>query len=164
MYVTLPYFGQHSNKLKLELSTLFRKYFQDTSFHVIFVNPFIIGSIFSHKEKLPKEMRNSLVYKFSCAQCASEYIGSTSRLLASRVAEHSGRSLRTGRVLAHPSHSNIREHAESCGALVTLDHFTILDSCSSSKDLRILESLFIFKQRPMLNNMQSAHPLSVFST
>ena len=137
MYVTLTYFNQHSNKLKLELSTLFRKYFQDTSFHVIFVNPFTIGSIFSHKEKLPKEMRNSLVYKFSCAQCASEYIGSTSRLLASRVAEHSGRSLRTGRVLAHPSHSNIREHAKSCGAPITLDHFTILDSCSSIKYLTL---------------------------
>ena len=62
MYVTLPYFGQHSIKLKLELSTLFRKYFQDTSSHVIFVNPFTIGSIFSHKETLLKEMRNSLVY------------------------------------------------------------------------------------------------------
>ena len=65
MYINLPYLGQHSNKLELEMSTLFHKYFQDKSFHVIFVNPFTIGSIFRHKERLPKEMRNSLVYKFS---------------------------------------------------------------------------------------------------
>ena len=96
----------------------------------------------------------------------------TSRLYASRVADRCGRSLRTGRDLAHPSHSGgnipkgvewrehtshnhpyIRGHTEACCALITLDHFPILDSCSNSKDLRNLESLFIFKQRPMLINM-----------
>ena len=69
MYITFPYLGQHSNKFKLVLPTLFRNYFQDISFHIIFVNPFIIDSVFSHKERLPKEMRNSIVYKFSCASC-----------------------------------------------------------------------------------------------
>ena len=83
--------------------------------------------------------------------------------LASRVAEHSGRSLRTNRILAHPSHSNIREHAQTCGTPITIDNFTILDSCSNTNDLRILESLYIFKDRPVLNIMQSAHPLCVVS-
>ena len=163
MYVSLPYFGSQSDKFKLELSVLFRKYFNDISFHFIFVNPFKIGSFFKHKDVLPKEMRSSLIYKYSCVQCASEYIGSTTRLLASRVAEHSGRSLRTNRILAHPSHSNIREHAQTCGTPITIDNFTILDSCSNTNDLRILESLYIFKDRPVLNNMQSAHPLCVVS-
>ena len=35
---------------------------------------------------------SSLVYKFSCACCASEYVGSTIRTLHTRVAEHAGRS------------------------------------------------------------------------
>ena len=122
-----------------------------------------MGSFFKHKDVLPKEMRSSLIYKYSCVQCASEYIGSTTRLLASRVAEHSGRSLRTNRILARPSHSNIREHAQTCGTPITIDNFTILDSCSNTNDLRILESLYIFKDRPVLNNMQSAHPLCVVS-
>ena len=56
------------------LSTFFRKYIQDISVHVIFGNLFTIGSVFNYKESLPKEILNSLVYKFSCAQCASEYI------------------------------------------------------------------------------------------
>ena len=88
-----------------------------------------------------------------------EYIGSTTRLLASRVADHSRRSLHTNRILAHPSHSNITENAQTCDTPITIDNFTILDSCSNINDLRNLESLYIFKDRPVLNNRQSAHPL-----
>ena len=90
-------------------------------------------------------------------------MGSTTRLLASRVAEHSGRSFRTNKILAHPSHSNIREHARTCGTPIIIDNFTILDSSSNTNDLRILESLCIFEDRPVLNTMQSAHPLFVVS-
>ena len=63
----------------------------------------------------------------------------------------------------HPFHSNIREHAQTCGTPITIDNFTILDSRSNTNDLRILESLYIFKDRPVLNNMQSSHPLCVVS-
>ena len=53
---------------------------------------------------------------FSNIAVGREYIGSTTRLPASRVAEHFGRNLRANRILAHPSHSNIREHAQTCGS------------------------------------------------
>ena len=35
-------------------------------------------------------LKSSLVYKFSCAQCASEYVGMTARTLGTRVDEHVG--------------------------------------------------------------------------
>ena len=35
-------------------------------------------------------LKSSLVYKFSCAQCASEYVGMTARTLSTRVDEHVG--------------------------------------------------------------------------
>lgn len=38
-------------------------------------------------------MRASLEYKFCCAYCAFEYVGSTTRALYSRAAEHVERSL-----------------------------------------------------------------------
>ena len=49
MYVSIPYFGCQSDKFKLKLSVLFRKYFNDISFH-FFVNPFKIRSFFKHKD------------------------------------------------------------------------------------------------------------------
>ena len=104
-------------------------------------------------------MRASLIYKFSCVRCVSEYIGSTTRALCVRVAEHAGRSHRTNHLLTSPPYSSIREHASACDSPVSQDNFSILGSCKNVLDLRILESLYIFKLKPSLNNMQSAHPL-----
>ena len=91
-------------------------------------------------------MRSSLVYEFSCAHCTSKYVGSTIRALCSRVAEHAGRSSRTGNILVHPSHSSIRLRVESkCDVDVIEDSFKVLNLSPNNLDLRILESLNIFK-------------------
>ena len=83
--------------------------------------------------------------KFICARCVSEYVGSTTRTLHTRVAEHAGRSFRTGSILSVPSHSIVRTHSESCGVPVTLDDYCII--CSTSLvpiDRRVLESFAYF--------------------
>ena len=99
------YFGQLSEKLKTELLFLLSKYFKNVDFNIVLVNSLKAGSFYSYKVRLPKAMCVSLVYKFSCARCASEYVGSTTRTLHTRVAEHAGRSLRTGSILSVPPHS-----------------------------------------------------------
>ena len=119
IYFSMPYFGQQSEKLKTELLFLLSKYFKNVDFNIVLVNSFKVGSFFSYKDRLPKAMCASLVYKFSCARCASEYVGSTTRTLHTRVAEHAGRSFRTGSILSVPPHSMVRTHSESCGVPVT---------------------------------------------
>ena len=42
-------------------------------------------------------------------------IGSTSRMLETKVAEHAGRSCQTDVRIAHSPHLAVREHAEGCG-------------------------------------------------
>ena len=42
--------------------------------------------------------------------------------LHTRVAEHAGRSFRTASLLTVPPHSNIKQHALSCGVPVSIDH------------------------------------------
>ena len=106
-------------------------------------------------------MCSSLVYKFSCVQCTSEYVGMTTRTLGNRVDEHKGVSFRTGVRLTTPTHSAVREHSESCGAAVDIYSFRVLSTSSYELDLRILESLFIFKTKPDLNNQLSSYPLSI---
>ena len=72
LHFTLPFFRYQSEKLKARMTTFFNKYFQDIRFNIILVNNFRIGSFFHYKDKLPKSMQSSLIYKISCAQCASE--------------------------------------------------------------------------------------------
>ena len=96
----LSFLALNQNKLKEELRALIGKYIFNTQCKIVLVNKFTVGSVFNYKDKLPAGVRASLVYKFSCAQCASTYIGSTGRVLRTRVAEHAGRSYRTGIRLA----------------------------------------------------------------
>ena len=109
-------------------------------------------------------MLASLVHKFSCALCVSTYICSTGCVLRTRVAEHAGRSYRTGVRLAHPPHSAVREHAEGRDVGVVLDNFSILNSTSSLLDLHILESLYVFRHKLKLNNTQSCFPLEIVNS
>ena len=61
-----------------------------------------------------------------------------------------------GNRLAHPPHSAVRKDAEGCDVGVVLDNFSILNSTSSLFYLRILESLYIFRDKPKIKNTQSS--------
>ena len=75
-----------------------------------------------------------------------------------RIAEHAGRSCRINKILAVPPHSVIRDHAEhTCDAPINLSNFKILGSAKKFNELRILESLHIFKDRPSLNSSGSSY-------
>ena len=162
LYFSFPYFGHQSEKLKIELIRLLNHYFSQFSHNVILVNNFTIGSLFRHKDTLNKGMRSAVVYKFSCPECGVQYVGSTTRSLATRTAEHAGVSVRTGRPLSQPPQSHIRDHLLSCnGPQVNLKHIDIIGTCQNKTELRILESLHILQSKPTLNCMQSAHPLNI---
>ena len=79
------------------------------------------------------------------------------RTLHTRVADHAG-SFRTEAILTSPPHSNIRAHALSCSSPVAIDNFNILARGNNNIDVRILESLFIYKTIPNLNNSQVPFP------
>ena len=162
-YFSFPYFGHQSEKLKSELSKLLSKYFPNSRFKIILVNPLKIGSFFRFKDRIPTGMQASLVYEFRCARDSASvsYIGSTKRHLYERVAEHAHRSARTGNALSGSCGSKIKEHSDKCGCPINLDNFRVLGSCSGEIDLRLLESLFIYKHRPTLNDHQSAFPLNI---
>ena len=75
-------------KLLKDLLNLLRQYFQDYSTNIILVNRFTIGSLFRHKDTVNKGSRSAVVYKYVCSACGTQYVGSTTRGLATRAAEH----------------------------------------------------------------------------
>ena len=77
-----------------------------------------------------------------------------------RMSEHQGKSYRTGNYV-NKTNSSIFDHKFSCDTQIDTNNFKILDHASSEFRLRILESLYIHKERPQLNDMQSAMPLLV---
>ena len=95
LYISMNYFGSQSEKLKKDLYCLISKFYYHIDLQIILVNRFTIGSFFRYKDSVPWPMRSSVIYTYSCELCASEYVGSTSRTLWARIAEHAGRSFRT---------------------------------------------------------------------
>ena len=160
-YIVLPYFGPQSDKLRTEISTILHKYFNSVDFKFISLNKLTIGNFFNYKDRLPRAMLSSIIYKFSCEQCSSSYVGMTSRNFYKRIAEHSGRSFRTNSLLSHPPHSAIRDHTSSCQSPISINQFKVIDSSSSLLDLKILESLHIFNSKPSLNNTSCSFPLKI---
>ena len=164
LFFSLPYYGKQSQKLKIELTELLTSYFSDFKFNIVLINNNTIGKNFPYKDRLPLRMRSSIVYEWCCPRdCGSGYVGSTSRNLLSRASEHAGVSFRTRRPLASPPFSNIREHAEVCGAPVNISDFSIIGSCQNVINLRILESLHIHKSKPSLNSSSSSYPLLILN-
>ena len=62
------------------------------------------------------------------------------------------------------SHSAVRDHSELCSTNVDINNFKVLANSSSEIDLKILESLHIFKSRPRLNRHLNTYPLLVVNS
>jgi len=162
-YVKLPYFGFQSEKMKREISRTLSRFYPFVEFRIILTNDFRIGSLFNYKDRLPKTLQSGLIYQFSCVASPtspSTYIGNTSRHLYVRFSEHSGNSFRTGLPLTK-TNSEIFKHSTICKCQIDFDNFKILSRSNSPNDLRVLESLYIFKLKPNLNNADSSIPLNI---
>ena len=160
-YIVLPYFGIQSEKLKKELSASLSKFYPYMEANIILVNQLTTGSFFKYKDRIPYACQSSVVYAFSCASCDASYIGSTKRSLHCRVEQHRGRSHRTGMWLSRPDPSAIRSHAENCNCSFSIKDFKVIGRESNVQHLRILESLHIVRNKPVLNDNISAVPLNI---
>ena len=78
-FISLPYFGLQSEKLKLELTSLLNKYLENIKFKIVLVNKQTIGGLFQYKDTLDKGMASAVVYKYCCPKCGAHYVGSTCR-------------------------------------------------------------------------------------
>ena len=160
-YFVLPFFGKQSMKLKNEIEALLKKFYPYMNPRLVLRNNFSTGSLFNFKDLVPKACRSAVVYKFSCPSCEGTYIGSTYARLHSRVCQHQGKSDRTGKQFTSPMESSIRDHSLNCDTPFSMEDFKIIDQERSNFSLRILESLYIFKTKPTLNDKSSAFKLNI---
>ena len=84
-YFKLPYIGNFSHHIKNKLPK-FCKEFYNENFNIKLVfNWFKIENYFSWKDPISNDLNSFLVYKFTCANCISTYIGKTCLHFKTRV-------------------------------------------------------------------------------
>ena len=160
IFMKLPYFGIKSNELKKELCQLLSKFYPQIKLNLILYNNCTIQSFFPFKDKISPLIASNVIYKYSCGQCDSTYIGETKMQLKVRISQHKGISYRTDVPYSNPSFSSIRDHSLNSDHPILLQNFKIIDRCKKF-DIRILESVNIHKFRPNLNEQTSSFPLSI---
>jgi hypothetical protein len=156
--------GYLNSEMRKELLVLIQQYFTSIDVKVFYRNNFKISSFFSRKEKFDESLNSCCVYSYTCDCCQQSYVGSTSLQQFIRRSQHSGISHRTGRPYSSPTHSAIRDHCARFNHPFKLSNFSTLCKAQNEQDLRILESLFIFTNKPELNNDQSSVKLLIAPT
>ena len=134
------------------------KYYPQFEFRFHFHSAFLIGSFFKGKDWIPDELKSNIVYKYTCDTCQASYVGSSTKQAKFQFSQHIGISPRTMLPLNSPPFSSIRNHCSDLDHRIRMSNFSII-STSKSSDIRILESLYIFKLKPTLNLDQSASQL-----
>ena len=133
---------------------------------VIFRTQRRLRNCFTFKDTIPESLRSYIVYRYKCNSCNEIYIGKTDRHYYVRNCEHFGITPIKGKVSKRKLQpSKIRDHLlethhDSC---METD-FSILDSVRSTNDfhLRIKESLYIHRDKPVINGQESSTPLELF--
>ena len=161
LYASIPYSSKANNRnIHKDVQDIVTKFFPQIDLKIIFRNTHTIGSLFRFKDSIPSSVRSNIVYKYSCAQCAATYYGETSRHFCTRIAEHKGLSVRTGKPVTNPLNSSIRDHSIQTGHELFNSNFSIVFS-TNVQNLRISESIIINRNQPSLNNTESSAPLHI---
>ena len=111
-----------------------------------------VSNFFRTKDITPVELRSHVVYQYTCTRCQSSYIEQTVRHLRHRIAEHTGVSHLTGKVMKQQVHSNIRDHCSQCpGSDCSMRSFKVLSRGNNELELLINERLLINHNKSVIN-------------
>ena len=95
----------------------------------------------SQKAKVENALKSNIIYKITCARCASCYIGMTCRHFQTRLKEH------------FQSNGTMVKHMQECNT--SLDPMEVSETIDSSfkgpKHLSILEAIHIRTNNPGIN-------------
>ena len=126
-----------------KLHTLVKRYCKNLEIKLIY-SSFKIKTLMNVEDSIPRSLRSNVIYKFIRVGCNSVYVGETSRHLSTRVYQH----------LHSDKNSHIYKHLKSsdkCRMSCCDNCFTVLDTASTYKHLKIKEALHIMLEKPLLN-------------
>ena len=161
--IVLPFLGHSSLNIKRQLVSTFSKFLPACKLSVIFKVSNRLSGYLKFKERVPKQLTSYLIYKFVCGSCKATYIGKTFRHRSVRIAEHQGRSPRTGSIVKGTCTTAVREHQLSChNCEVKPSDFTTLGYENNEYLLETKENIFISRDNPSINSKMLSQELLLF--
>ena len=122
-----------------------------------------LSSKFNYKDKISKEMRSLLCYKFQCSSSHATYYGKTKRHFKVRVSEHMGVSAHTGKNIKSTKNYAVCDHMLVCNNIVSFEDFSVLANGTNDFTIKLQESLLIHRDALLLNKTSESASLMLFS-
>ena len=164
VFVKLPFLVSSSFQIWIKLQKLFSDKLTSCYLKIAFTSPVRVKSFFTFKDKLPKMLLSGLVYSYKCGACNASYYGTTKHHFKVRICEHLDISHLTGKKVKIDNNKlmAIQEHLLCCNYSPSFEDFSILTRESNDFKLKIMESLLIARDKPILNKADSSLPLELF--
>jgi len=161
---SLEYLGKNSLEIKKRLERVIEEQIPFCKISIVFSSKKKIRNFFAFKDKVPKNLKSLVLYKFTCSDCNVTYIGKTKRHYQVRFSEHLGISKVTNQPLKYSKLTStaVRDHIHFCKHKNTSDSFKIIGSARNDYHLKIKESLNILRENPLLNKTVKSFPLHLF--
>ena len=138
----MPFISHAENELKKKIRSINNLLPANIEIRPIFRVKKLINQ-FQNKDKIPSELKSSVVYQYTCHRCDMRYIGATKRHLSSRISEHLKGYPNATEVSTHP-HKPLKEN------------FSII---GQSKQPFILETILIKSDDSIINERRGSYNL-----
>ena len=107
VYLHIPWIGNVSMKLEMQIRSVVKRCFFSVESRVIFNTRQLLPGI--KKDVLPSHHHSNVIYQFVCTACDNRYVGRTSQRLEERIKQH------VSRFIANPPASHNRQSlSRSC--------------------------------------------------
>ena len=144
-------------------STLEKTFRDILNLKVVFRIKNRLSSKFIFKDKISKEIRSLLCYKFQCNSCNATCYDKTKRHFKVRVSEHMGVSARTGKNTKSTKNSAVRDHVVVCNNIESFEGFSVMANGTNNFRIKLKGNLSIHRDGPQLNKTSESPPLTLFS-
>ena len=138
------------------------EFYPQVALKIVFKPSNTLGQYFKFKDVIPDALQSSVVYKYNCSRCSATYIGQTKRQLRVRIAEHQGKSFRTGHPISKPPFSAIRNCCEASGHSIKDSDFSVLFVTDDDVTRLLAESVLTRDIQPTLGTHESSTSLLCF--
>lgn len=164
LFISLDYIGKQSILLKNRLQQIVKEQLPFCKINVIFTSKNKLTNFFTFKDRVPRNLKSRVLYKYSCSSCNTTYIGKSLRHFQVRYSEHLGISKLTNKAYTYnkKTSTTVRDHIHNCKHEGTPENFKIIGSAKNDYHLKIKESLNILREKPELNKTVKSFPLYLF--
>ena len=165
--VKLPFLESTSFQIQKNLQKLFSDKLTFCNLKTVFTSSIRVKIFFTFKQNMPKMLLSGLVYKYKCCDGSNaSCYGKTKfkRPFKVRICEHLGVSHLTGKMIKIDNNKLrvIQGHLLCCNYSPSFENFSILTRESNVFKLKIMESLLIARDKPLLKKADSSSPLELF--